>query len=266
MTVVSAKMIKSASRALQVLEYLNAERQSASMTDFARDLGYPLSSASELLHCMVTLGYLDYDTEERRYQATAKVALLGTSVQPELFRHGRLVAMMDEIGERTGELVALSRVIGLSVQYIYSVAATNPVCLRIPHEHNTSLVHSAHGQLLLSKYQRTRLDHLVRRINSEEQDFTKHVKVDELNAKLAHIRRQGYALSMNAVAANSGMVALLIRTTSGDSHMAVGVGGVSNVIAPNAKMYLEIIYDAAVNHGLAEMIEYYAPGRTANAH
>ena len=90
-----SKMIKSAGRALQVLEYFNSGRPSATMTDFTRDLGYPLSSASELLHCLVSLGYLDYDSVARRYRPTAKVALLGVFVQPELFRQGRLIAMME---------------------------------------------------------------------------------------------------------------------------------------------------------------------------
>jgi DNA-binding IclR family transcriptional regulator len=229
------------------------------MSDFARDLGYPLSSASELLHYLVHLGYLDYDPAARRYSPTPKVALLGAWVQPGFFRHGHLLSMMDEISQRTGELVALSCVIGLSVQYIHHIAATNPVCLCIPHGHRTPLLRSAHGRLFLSTYSETRIRQLIRRINSEEPNPEKHVRWDELEPELQKIRQLGYALSLDSVAPGSGMVALLLRTPNNGPHLALGVGGVSTVIEQNAEMYLEIMHEAAVNNELADAIEHYLP-------
>lgn len=262
MTTVNPKMIKSAGRVLQVLEYFNRDRQTATMTDFARDLGYPLSSASELLHCLVRLGYLDYDSTARQYSPTTKVALLGAWVQPEFFRHGHLLSMMDEVSQRTGELVALSRVIGLSVQYIHSIAATNPVCLCIPYGHRTSLLRSAHGRLFLSTYPEARIRQLIRRINSEEPDVEKHVRWEDLQPELQKIRQLGYALSLNSVAPGSGMVAILLQTPNNGPHLALGVGGVSTIVERNAEMYLEIMLEAAANHELGGAIEHHPSRET----
>ena len=259
MPAASSKMVKSACRVLQILEYFNDERPTASTSDFSREYGYPLSSASELLHCLVSLGYLDYEADCRRYRPTAKVAVLGNSVQPELFRHGHLIAMMDEVAERTGELVVMSRVFGLSVQYIHAIQATNPISLRIPYGHQTSLLHSGHGRLLISTYPKDRLDKLVRRVNSEEPNFDRHVKLDDLNKSLHILRQQGYALSLDAVVPGSGMLALLVRAPNAGSHLAIGIGGVSSIIEKNACELLDIMYDALNNHGLADMIEYYKP-------
>ena len=207
---------------------------------------------------------MDYDPAVRHYSPTTKVALLGAWVQPEFFRHGHLLSMMDEVSQRTGELVALSRAIGLSVQYIHSIAATNPVCLCIPHGHRTSLLHSAHGRLFLSTYPEPRIRQLVRRINSEEPNAEKHVRWDELQAELIKIRQVGFALSLNSVAPGSGMVAVLLRTPNNGPHLALGIGGVSNIIERNAEMYLEIIYEAAASHGLSGVIEYHLPEETVS--
>lgn len=255
MTIVNPKMIKSAGRVLQVLEYFNRDRQTATMSDFSRDLGYPLSSASELLHCLVRLGYLDYDPRARLYSPTTKVALLGAWVQPELFRHGNLLSMMDEVSQRTGELVALSRVIGLSVQYIHSIAATNPICLRIPDGHRTSLLHSAHGRLFLSTYPEMRVRQLVSRINSEEPDPGKHVRWEDLQPELFKIRQINHCVSLDSVAPGSGMVAVLLHSQNDGAPLALGVGGVSTVIQKNADEYLDIMYRAAENHGLSMMVD-----------
>src|SRR3954466_2294641 len=102
------KKIKSAQRGLEGLEYFNDERQEASVMDIARSMGYPQSSTSELLSCLVALGYLHRDRYARTYRPSARVALLGAWVQPTFFRHGRLLPMMDELAAESGASVVLA--------------------------------------------------------------------------------------------------------------------------------------------------------------
>ena len=98
----SPKKIKSAERVLEVLRYFNADREEATVMDIAREMGYPQSSTSELLRCLVMLGYLHRDRYARTYRPTARVALLGAWVQPKLFRRGHLLPMLDRLAEETG--------------------------------------------------------------------------------------------------------------------------------------------------------------------
>ena len=100
------KKIKSAQRALEVLEYFSDARPTATVMDIARSMGYPQSSTSELLNCLVSLGYLNRDRDQRTYRPTARVAVIGSSVQPELFRKGRLLAILDHLAEETGGIVS----------------------------------------------------------------------------------------------------------------------------------------------------------------
>ena len=89
------KKIKSARRALEVLEYFQGDRTEATVMDIARSMGYPQSSTSELLSCLVALGYLTRNRAARTYKPTARVAVLGARVQPKLFRDGRLLGKTD---------------------------------------------------------------------------------------------------------------------------------------------------------------------------
>ncbi|MEJ0045322.1 MAG: helix-turn-helix domain-containing protein [Rhodospirillales bacterium] len=123
MSSLDAKTIKSAERVLHVLEYFDSKRTKATVMEIARQLGYPQSSTSELLRCLVKLGYLNYDRFRRTYEPTARVPLLGAWVQPGLFRHGHLLPMLDEISRATGETVTLSSLVGLEVHYIHVVPA-----------------------------------------------------------------------------------------------------------------------------------------------
>src|SRR6516225_4571403 len=117
------KKIKSAHRALEVLEYFNANRREATVMDIARAMTCPQSSTSELLSCLVALGYLHRDRYARTYRPTARVALLGAWVQPKLFRRGHLLPMLDRLAEETGLTVFLASKVGLTVQYIHVVTA-----------------------------------------------------------------------------------------------------------------------------------------------
>ncbi|MGZ3338702.1 MAG: helix-turn-helix domain-containing protein, partial [Reyranella sp.] len=52
--------IKSAERALAILEYFQEKRRAATVGDIAGALSLPQSSTSMLVKCLVSLGYLEY--------------------------------------------------------------------------------------------------------------------------------------------------------------------------------------------------------------
>src|SRR5262245_9190868 len=120
------KKIKSAQRVLEVLEYFNSERQRGTVMDIARTYGYPQSSTSELLSCLVALGYLRLDLRARTYRPSARVAMLGSWVQPDLFRHGAALTLMDELAGDVGATVMLASRVGLAAQ-VFQVVGPNGV-------------------------------------------------------------------------------------------------------------------------------------------
>lgn len=216
------KKIKSAQRVLEVLEYFTRERAEATVMDIARAMGYPQSSTSELLSCLVALGYLHRDRRARTYRPAARVALIGSWVQPDLFRRGTLPAMMDALAAEAGMTVVLATKIGLEVQYIHTVPATDEdeQCW-IPGS-KAPILHSTAGRALLSTTDGEMVRKIVHRLNAEAEP-DRRVSADTLVTDLKAIRAQGYALGTHET--GGGMVVVLLPQASTEEQLALGICG-----------------------------------------
>lgn len=217
------KKIKSAQRALEVLEYFSDSRPTATVMDIARSMGYPQSSTSELLNCLVSLGYLERDRDARTYRPTARVAVIGSSVQPELFRKGRLLAILDHLSEEAGVTVTLAHKVGMSMQHIHVVRAADSA-IEIPAA--TGLATSAPGKALLATFDPNLVRKLVHRINAEAPEGTARICATELADELRACAIQGYALHVDDGQASLSMLIsqgrdahALVLTIHGDATM-----------------------------------------------
>jgi DNA-binding IclR family transcriptional regulator len=241
------KEIKSARRVLEVFEFFGADNREASVMDIARSLNYPQSSTSELLHFLAAIGYLTYDRHARTFRPTARVALLGAWVQPSLFRNGSLLQMMDELSRATGETIVLGTRVGLLVQYIHVLPATNPVRLHVPSGSTRPLARSGIGKLLLSTESDDAVSDVIRRINSDARP-SERVRLPGLLEEISRIRSQGYSLSLNAFTRGSGIVASLIPVKGEDEPLAVGIGGVADVVSNNRDRFLRLLRASIARH------------------
>lgn len=212
------KKIKSARRALEVLEYFQGDRGEATVMDIARSMGYPQSSTSELLSCLVALGYLSRDRAARTYKPTARVAVLGASVQPKLFRDGRLLAMMDELARETGATIVLGNRVGLDIQYIRSVSP-EAATLRVSEGSAAPLAHSAMGKAALASMDRAYVRKLMHRVNAEsEQDL--RVPFEIMAQQCDEIAAQGYAVAEER---GGRMIAMLVSQSGPEDGLALGM-------------------------------------------
>src|ERR1700730_16501487 len=123
------RVVKSSVRTIQVLEFFDELRASASVMDVSRALNYPQSSTSGLLKSLVALGYLAYDRYARLYTPTHRVALLGSWVEAPRLR--QVVQLMEELGRQTGETVMLGEQTGVIVRYIYVVPSRQLLRLHV---------------------------------------------------------------------------------------------------------------------------------------
>ncbi len=252
MSATETKMVKSAGRVLEVFEYFDANRQHASVMDVSRALNYPQSSTSELLRCLTSLGYLSYDAQRRAYRPTARVAILGAWVEPELFRRGHLLSMMDALSERAGKTVVLATTVGLAVRYIHVIDAAR----HCPAPHGAQqksaaqgaqqkLLRSTTGRLFLSTFEDRKLRAVVHRLNAEETDPAMRVNLRDVLADVEQIRRQGYAQARHADADR--LVAVLLASTDADQPLAIGLGAEAlsqTQVEPLAAMLREAVAQA----------------------
>ena len=245
----SPKKIKSAERVLEVLRYFNADREEATVMDIAREMGYPQSSTSELLRCLVMLGYLHRDRYARTYRPTARVALLGAWVQPKLFRQGHLLPMMDELAEATGATTIVASRMGTAVRYMHVVAP--PGASPEPPDEGafTPMVHSAMGKILLATYEHDQLRALIHRHNAETEDPALRVASPALMDEIETIRTRRYAVKYGE-GGGAVMGVLLPRTCTGsaaEEQMALGIFAAPGVIQQNEEKLARILRNTVVH-------------------
>lgn len=214
------KLVKSALRALEVLEFFNEDRPTASVNDVARHYHYPQSSTSELMNCLVSLGYLRRDESGRKFLLSSRVATLGSWVQPKLFRHGKLYALMDELAAATRASVTLAGINSARIQFLHVVGSPDERSHIALEDTAVSLLRSAEGLALLSTYSEREVRGLVHRLNAELAEGFR-VKLPDLRAQLNAIAVRGYAVGNDGCSAR-GLAIVLPHAARGE-RLVLGV-------------------------------------------
>jgi DNA-binding IclR family transcriptional regulator len=117
--------IKSAARALRVLEFFAEIRRGTRANEIAERLDMPQSSTSVLLASLVKLNYLDFDHSTHTYQPTLRVAMLGAWLDTGPFRNGSMLQMLERVVEVTSRVVSLSQANDIYLRYLHVIQSHN---------------------------------------------------------------------------------------------------------------------------------------------
>jgi DNA-binding IclR family transcriptional regulator len=232
------KKIKSAQRVLEVLEYFNADRPEGTVMDIARTYGYPQSSTSELLSCLVALGYLRRDLYARTYKPSARVAVLGAWIQPSLFRKGNLLPLMDELAADAEATVMLTSKVGLDVQVFHVVTPAEGERVDVKVGDSALLLHSAPGKALLTTLGVEHVRKLVHRLNAESPEHLR-VRFDELQAELDQVRANGYAVSR--IDEERAMVSVMLPQSGAEEPLALTICASPAAVEANLELYVRLL-------------------------
>jgi len=235
----ASRTIKSAHRVLEILEYFDQDRRHATVMDMSRTLNYPQSSTSELLRCLARLGYLHYNRVRRTYSPTARVALLGAWVKPSLFRGGPVLSAIDEIARLTNETVVLSTSANYALQFLHVVHGNSDRAVDAHAGDTLPQLHSAQGRLLLSSYRNEHIRSAVHRLNAEEPDADRHVRMAEFLSECATLREKGWLIEMERDGTGSVSVLLPIRRNT--DRLVISVHAVADVIADRGQEILDLL-------------------------
>jgi len=233
--------VKSAARALQILEYFDHIRRTANVIQVSRALSYPQSSTSILLRSLVTLGYLDYNRRSRTYRPTNRVRLLGSWIEPELFQDGMLLDLLSELNEETSDLVALASRNALSAQYIHVVQAKTALRLHVTPGTSRPISTSVMGWVMLSSLPDLEVAKILRRINAEAGPQGPIVRVPDLLRRLEEIRRDGYAFSHSQITPGAAVLAMPLPTKADQSPLVIGIGSTVERMEPRLDGLVELL-------------------------
>lgn len=224
-----ARVVKSATRVLEVLEFFADIQREATVMEVANALNYPQSSASMLLRTMASMGYLDQGLRARTYITSSRVALLGSWVDRNFVQDGPLIQIMKELNQQTRDTIVLIGRIGIECQYIYVVQAISRARLHVTLGTTRPLARSGAGHAILSTLDDRKITALLHRINAESAP-DKIVARAELLKKIAEVRRKGYAFNTDSITPGAGMLAAPLPPIAGQRPLAIGIGGISQVM------------------------------------
>lgn len=218
-------VVKSAGRALQILEYFDDTRGAANMMDVARTLNYPESSTSVLLRSLTTLGYLHYDRHKRTYRPTSRVRLLGSWIDSPLFQNDGVIHLMEDLNSEVEDTVMLAARNELSTQYIHVVQARTALRLHLTPGTMRPIAKSIPGWVMLSRLSDIEIAKLVRRVNAETPSGEDLVNIGELLQKMAKIRRDGYISSSSLVTPGCTVLAMPLPPQLCETQLVIAIGG-----------------------------------------
>jgi len=223
-------------RALETIELLSAAAEGLSLAEISRELIVNKAIASRLLETLEHAGYVWRDDIAQRYHLTYRVSNLGLRQLQQSGLLGQCTSLLEDLAERTGELVRLSVVErGEKITWVYAVVGTRRT-LRIDPNFNfeVSLHSHATGKAWLMMLTPQRAMALLKRDGMAT--LTPHTNVDvkSLRKELDAASRRGFALTYEENEIGVGAVAapIMAPRLSGDTECV----GVISVAAPTNRM------------------------------
>lgn len=184
--------VKSARRALEILELLTKHETPLAFTDIAERLDYPRSSLHGLLRTLASSGWLEFDERSRRYALGVRTLEAGNAYSRSRGLAERASAPMERIRDQLDETVQLAILDGRHNVYVakydggHALTLASEVGRRLP-AHATGI-----GKVLLAGLDDDEFKRRFAGVKLER--FTAHTIGDfyELRRLLASVRERGY--------------------------------------------------------------------------
>ena len=229
-------LVKSAARALDILELFAERREPLNATQIATALGYPKSSLSVLLKSLITQGYLSSSRGDGGLFPTLKLTRLGDWVPTALLGSETLLPLLSELRDRTGETVTLTIPVDLNMRCVHALIGTHPISLQVEEGVSFPTIGTAIGTMFLA----TQPDAVIRSLFDR---WVKHghsaSKWDELQSAIKAARADGYTSAYDIVLPDTGAIAMPIRAASSGEILIVGVAGLNHRIHQGAPAILK---------------------------
>lgn len=230
-------------RALNLLESLTSDARGLPMQSLAEQLDIPKSATHRMLAELVRLGYVRQDPLTSRYRLTTKLVALGFRY---LSSSGADVVqpILDRLAEETGELVRLGVIDGERQTWIAkSQGARSGLRYDPDMGRDAPLFYTASGHAWLASLSDSEALALVARQGiADPAQFGPNAprSTEELLARLALARQQGYAWVVDSASVGTSALAAVVR------HPQAGrVIGVLSVAGPSARLPLERMHELA---------------------
>jgi DNA-binding IclR family transcriptional regulator len=223
----SSDLVKSAARALEILEVFATERKRMNSAQLGVALGYPKSSLSVLLKSLVAQGYLANGNGDQDYFPTLKLARLGEWIPAALLGSDALLPMLAKLRDETGETVTLTMATDLHMRCLHALIGTHPISLQVEDGVSFPMVGTAIGTMYLATQDEKFVLDLLSRWAKQHPGQSK-ATIATLHNDIEDARTRGVSCAYDIVLPDTGAIAMPIRTGIGEETLIVAVAGLNH--------------------------------------
>ena len=227
---------RAAKRALEVIEHVAASPRPVSLSEIAREVGLPKSSAHALIRTLDTEGYLQRDDRGEYSLGPRLLRLLGSL--PHRFDLPRVARpVMQELVDEVGETAILGIRQGDEIVYVEQVEAPQVIRYVAPLGEPRPMQVTSIGKVLLASMSPAEADAVLSGAKLEALTDRTLVSRDAIDKDLARVRKRDYAT--NDEESIEGVVAVAVPIREGGSADGPVVAGLS-VAGPSDRMRDEL--------------------------
>lgn len=220
---VEQSLVKSATRALDLLEYLGRWGSEKTHTEIAADLGIPKSSLTQLLKTLVGRQYLSYTPASKGYEVGPAISRLARNARGG----GDVVAIAQSVLEwvtsQTGESCALNVIKGDVSQVVAGVASPHRLLYHMRVGDSAPLYATSGGKALLAFLPDEMREEYLSRVTFERITPATIRTTAALRRELAKVRSTGIAFVTEEFTRGIAGVARPILDSTGHVLAAVNV-------------------------------------------
>lgn len=247
--------IKSAIRALEILELFSNVRKALSSTEVGFMLGYPKSSANVLLKCLTDQGYLTLDPLSMQYFPTLRPTALGEWIPSALYGLGDASAMLQEVHDLTGETVTLSMRTGMSMRFIRVLPGKFSLSLRMEEGSLAPLIGSSVGAAFLGTRTSDEVQLLARSATAMARTRSARLAIELALEQVAQSRKRGYSVIYGSMFPDIGAVAMPLPPASEGNVLVMAVGGLDHRIRRTERPITVVMRNAIKTHLISKWDE-----------
>jgi len=218
-------LVKAVFKALELLEIMCKEKRYG-VRDLSQKIGLTRSTVSRLVATLEQAGYVEQEHERGKYRATLKIFALGNEVIQHLDIREKAYPLMQQLASETEETVNLAVLDGNQIMYIFKIDSTHLLKSSAPVGSRPPVHCNASGKVILAYLPEDKKKVLL---PSELQSFTPNTitSLSELDAELARVRVNGYAVDSEEWSLNTRALAAPVWDYEGKIFAALTIAGPS---------------------------------------
>lgn len=218
---------QSLERGLAILSSFNSDRPLIGVSELSRELKLSRSTAHRYIATLARLGYLDQDSDSRRYRLGSKVLDLGFSAINSMDLREIAAPHLRQLSDETQHTVNLAILDGTDVVYIERCRTTGPGQREIDLNLNVGARLPAYctamGKAILAFVPEERLERIIEKIDFAPRGPNTLTDPKAFREELGKIRASGIAVNNEELAYGLRSIAAPIHSSSGEVLAALNL-------------------------------------------